>query len=347
MIFSTRYLNNSPPLIIDNDIISRVNTHKHLGVYLASNLDWSKQIDEICLKANRKLSVPRRIKYLNRKTLDLLYKSIVRSIIDYSLPILANNLKQTELARLERIQYNAAKLVTGALHYSSQEKLNADLCWESLKKRIDFLGLCLFHKIHLHLTRPLLRKCMTKPDWECKRKTRSKGGYLPYPNYGNKFLNSFFPYMSRLWNNLPNSTKCKNLSEFKIQLNCDIKPSKLRHNSKGTKIGNCLLTRLRIGRSELNLHRYTIGLIDSPECDCHSKEESTKHYILDCFLYTVERQTLFSLVEHFIPTFTKLSKARQFDILMYGLKSDDSLYNYLNTRITIAVQNFILKTKRF
>ena len=37
----------------------------------------------------------------------------------------------------------------------------------------------------------------------------------------------------------------------------------------------------------------------------------------------------------------------QSDILMYGLKSDDSLYNYLNTRITIAVQNFILKTKRF
>ena len=104
------------------------------------------------------------------------------------------------------------------------------------------------------------------------------------------------------------STKCKNLIEFKIQLNCDIKPSKIKHNSKGTKIGNCLLTRLRIGRSELNLHKYTIGLTDSPECDCHSKEESTKHYILDCFLYAVERQTLFSLVEYLIPTFINFQK---------------------------------------
>ena len=122
MIFSTKCLNNSPPLILDKDTISRVNTHKHLGVYLTSNLDWGKQIDEICLRSNRKLSVLRKIKCLNRKTLDLLYKLIVRSIIDYSLPILANNLKQTELARLERIQYKAAKLVTGALHFSSQEK---------------------------------------------------------------------------------------------------------------------------------------------------------------------------------------------------------------------------------
>ena len=127
----------------------------------------------------------------------------------------------------------------------------------------------------------------------------------------------------------------------------DIKPSKIKHYSKGSKIGNCLLTRLRIGRSELNLHKYTIGQTDSPECDCHSKEESTKHYILDCFLYAVERQTLFSLAEHFIPTFTKLPKTKQYEILTYGLNTDTPIFNYLNTKITFAVQKFILETKRF
>ena len=63
---------------------------------------------------------------------------------------------------MERIQYKAAKLVTGALHFTSKDKLNAELGWESIKTRIDFLGLCLFQKIHLHLTRPLVRKCMSK-----------------------------------------------------------------------------------------------------------------------------------------------------------------------------------------
>ena len=107
------------------------------------------------------------------------------------------------------------------------------------------------------------------------------------------------------------------------------------HYSRGSKLKNCLLTRLRVGRSDLNLHKFTIGQVDKPECICHSKEESTKHYFLDCFLYTAERQTLFALVEHYIPKFTRLSKAAKFDILLYGHKTEDEDYEHLNTKITI------------
>ena len=35
------------------------------------------------------------------------------------------------------------------------------------------------------------------------------------------------------------------------------------------------------------------------------------------------------------------------NILLFGLNTDNPEYNYLNTQITIAVQTFILKTKRF
>ena len=179
------------------------------------------------------------------------------------------------------------------------------------------------------------------------RKTRSKGGYMPYPNHGRQFLNSFFPHMSRLWNNLPNTTKCKNLQDFKIQLNMDIKPQKIKHNSKGSKEGNSLLTCLRICRSELMSHKFAIGQTDTPECICHSKEESTRHFLLDCFFYTVERQKLFQLVEHYIPKFAGLSKMTKLNILLYGFRTDNPDYNSLNIQITIAVQHFILKTKRF
>ena len=82
IIFSNKYLNNSPPLIFNNIYITRVNLHKHLGIYLSSSLDWSKQVHEVCLKANRKLSVLRSVKMLSRQTLDLLYKLTVRSVID-------------------------------------------------------------------------------------------------------------------------------------------------------------------------------------------------------------------------------------------------------------------------
>ena len=39
MIFSSKYLNNSSPLILNNSFIERVNIHKHLGVFLNSNLE--------------------------------------------------------------------------------------------------------------------------------------------------------------------------------------------------------------------------------------------------------------------------------------------------------------------
>ena len=85
--FCNKCLNNSPPLILNNKNIERVNIHRHLGLYLSSSLDWSVQVKEVCLKANRKLSVLRSVKLLSRQTLDLLYKVTVRSVVDYALHV--------------------------------------------------------------------------------------------------------------------------------------------------------------------------------------------------------------------------------------------------------------------
>ena len=149
MIFSKKFLNNSPPLKFNGIFVERVNLHKHLGVIFQSNLDWSAQIKKVCLKANQTLSVLKSVEQLSRKTIDLLYKLTIRSVVDYALPLYANNLKQTEISRLENLQYRAAKLVTGALHFTSREKLNVELGWETIQERIKFLGLCLFHKVHV------------------------------------------------------------------------------------------------------------------------------------------------------------------------------------------------------
>ena len=88
--------------------------------------------------------------------------------------------------------------MTGALHFTSREKLNIELVWENFKSRIDFLGLIIFYKIHLQDTRPLVRSCLTKLDNEKTHYTRSKGGYSPDPNYGAKYQKTFFPYVSKM-----------------------------------------------------------------------------------------------------------------------------------------------------
>ena len=310
IIFSNKLLNNSPPLVLNGSNIDRVNTHKHLGIYLSSTLDWSVQIHEVCLKANRKLSVLRSVKLLSRQTLDILYKITVRSVIDYALPVYFKTLRQTEIRRLEQIQYRAAKLVSGALHYTSKEKLDTELGWETIQKRSDILGLNIFQKIHLYETRPLIRKCMPKLDFERQHLLRSKGGYIPFNNIGSKFKLSFFPYYSELWNTLPKNVQTQNLQEFKLYTNEEMKPKKYKHFYKGNKLSNSLLTRIRVGRSFLKQHGFSIGHADSPECLCHHREESPLHYFLECFLYTPERQTLFSLFGHYIPNFPHLSKQK-------------------------------------
>ena len=71
--------------------------------------------------------------------MDIFYKLTIRSVIDYALPLFYNSLKQTEKARLNDIQYKAAKIVSGAHAFTSQQKLYDYLGWETIKCRSEIL----------------------------------------------------------------------------------------------------------------------------------------------------------------------------------------------------------------
>ena len=112
LIFSrNKYLFNSPPLKFDGSFINRVHQHRHLGIWLSSTLDWDKQIQATILKANGKLSVLRSVKFLDRATLDLLYKLTIRSVLEYGMIVYFHSLTQTQLARLAGVKYRAATLL--------------------------------------------------------------------------------------------------------------------------------------------------------------------------------------------------------------------------------------------
>ena len=71
-------------------------------------------------------------------------------------------------------------------------------------------------------------------DSERKHCLRSRGGYIPYKNYGSKFTNSFFPYHTKIWNSLPKNVQSLNLFDFKMYTN-SLKPKKHKHLNKGNK----------------------------------------------------------------------------------------------------------------
>ena len=129
--------------------------------------------------------------------------------------------------------------------------------WESIKTRIDFLGLSLFHKIHLGGTRPLIKTYIT--EYYVKPNSRQGGAYRLYKNYGVKFLNSFFPYITKKWNDLPRSIRSLDLADFKARLKTELKPVKIKYFAYGGKIPNKLHTRLRVGRTFLNSDSFLMN----------------------------------------------------------------------------------------
>ena len=61
ILFSNRRHPINPSILLNSETIKKVTEHKHLGIYLTSTLDWTKQVHEVCLKANCKLAVLRSI----------------------------------------------------------------------------------------------------------------------------------------------------------------------------------------------------------------------------------------------------------------------------------------------
>ena len=345
LIFSRNDIPFSAPLSLHDENIKRVKTHKHLGIFLSEKLDWSHQIHFVCLKANRKLAVLRKVKMLNRKTLDILYKVTVRSVIDYALPVYYHSLKVSEKAKLDKIQYAAAKVVTGVYKQASRLKFNEELAWEEIETRADFLGLSIFHKISLGDTRPLIKTCMP-----VKSALNTRTEYVQFPFKGMYYANSFFPYFTKKYNLLDKNTRNQNMIDFKICMSEKLKPKKRKHYAAGFKHPNTLLTSIRLGRSELNAHRFKISLCDTmscPYCD-NSIPESPLHFITSCSHFAEMRRTLYGQIEReFIPNFKNISLKRQFEILVEGFEPDNFDLRKINAKIQKLTQTFIYKTKRF
>ena len=137
---------NHPPLIFNENVVAKSKDQKHLGLILDSRLSFIKHINEKITKAKRVIGVIKHLSnYLPLKTLDQMYKALVRSHLDYCDIIYhePNKINQPPLGltltalmeKVERIQYQAALAVTGTWQGSSRTNLYEELGWESLSDR--------------------------------------------------------------------------------------------------------------------------------------------------------------------------------------------------------------------
>ena len=124
-----------------------------------------------------------------------------------------------------------------------------------------------------------------------------------------------------------------------------LKPCKDKLYSFGSKTGNSYHTQLRVGRSQLNGHLFEIGLAKTPGCLCGHKLESVTHFLLDCFLYQNERETLMQNINDLIKS--QPSKTFLCNTLLHGDYSDELQNNFnTNQMIFFHVQQFLCQTNR-
>ena len=145
MLFKTEYvhfLSRRVPsnLALNNIILQSVDSHKHLGIVLASQLDFGTHIDYIVSKCSSWIGLIWKIqrKY-PRHCLENIYTAYIRSIIEYG-HIMYNNITQHS-RRLENLQRKAAIACTGAYVNTSHEKLLEELGWPTLGERRNYAQL--------------------------------------------------------------------------------------------------------------------------------------------------------------------------------------------------------------
>ena len=103
--------------------LEQVQHEKDLGVIFDTDLKFSQHIQENITKANQRIGLIRRnFKYLNRTTLLMLYKTLVRPILEYCSPVwTVLYIKHSEA--LERVQRHVTKLLHGIKDLSYPQRL--------------------------------------------------------------------------------------------------------------------------------------------------------------------------------------------------------------------------------
>ena len=176
------------------------------------------------------------------------------------------------------IQYNAVLAVATAIQGFSSEKIYQELGLESLQSRRWFRKLCQFYKISKSKSPRYLFNII--PTKLRVHNTRYCDNIPLLKIKHNYFRNSFFPSSIVEWNKLSREVRnSENIRIFKKRLLEFIRPSPNSIFDIYNPYGIKLLTRLRLGLSHLNEHKFKHGFNDTinPIYICAGDIENINH----------------------------------------------------------------------
>ena len=147
MIFNNITLPDNFELSFNGNPINLTNNHKHLGVTLSSDAKWNEHIDNIVKSVSKHLSVLRKLKFsLSRQNLEKLYLTYIRPIFEYASEVW-DNCGLVNANKLEKLQAEAARIVTGLPTFTKLEYVYNETGWETLSNRRKVRRIQMFYNI--------------------------------------------------------------------------------------------------------------------------------------------------------------------------------------------------------
>ena len=346
-----------PPLTFNGTIVAKVNEQKHLGLILDSKLSFEKHLNEKIIKAKKNIGIIKHIsKFLPLKTLDQMYKALVRPHLDYCdiiyhIPPIINPPPQRAtlnyiMEQVERVQYHAALAVTGTWQGSSGSKLNEEIGWETLSDRRLCRRILQIHKIlnnktpsYLKDKLPLIRLPLYALTNEITfREIRCKSS---------RYMNSFFPNAVKSWNIfIHHFDYMPSLNKLKTHLNAFFRPKPSSIFGIHDPLGIRYIFQLRVGLSPLRSHKRNHNFIDTPTdtCLCNQGIEDSNHFFFLCPFYAIQRATLAASVIIILQNYNLNHLGNQLELYLYGHRSINLTDN---RRILSSTVKYIKDTRRF
>ena len=318
VIFSRKKQSQNHPTISLNNIhVERATYQKHLGIILDEKLNFKQHVDNAILKINKGISVIKKLCHsLPRKSLIAIYKAFLRPLIDYGDIIYDQPQNESFCEKIESVQYKAALAITGAIQGTSREKIYQELGLESLKNRRWYKRLSCMLKIMNEEAQKYLTNLIPKSQQTIATRNSKTPTFYCRTDCFKNF--SFFPSTLKDWFSLDVSIRnSESIAIFKSRLLSFIRPSQSNVYNIFYASGLKLLTRLCLGFSHLNEHRFRDNF----------------HHI-----------TLINSVKSISNDFEYFSYNFQRDILLYGDSQFDTNKNKL---ILEATMSYIKNTDRF
>ena len=328
-----------PRLLFGNTLIKVVHHHKHLGLNLSSTGQWSNHINDILESASKILQIMRRLQFtLTTAALNQIYLSYVRPILEYS-SIVWDGCTVVSSNSIEKLQNEAARIVTGLTRSVSLENLYKECEWEALSVRRNNSKLCFMYKVSNGLVPQFIEELI--PPLVGNRsqyQLRNSQNYEHVQARTRLFQKSCIPSSIPIWNDLEQDVK--NITTFnslKSKLISMTKPKRIPNlYFFGNRYLSIIHARIRNNCSNLNNDLFLNHLKSDPICACGTGAEDAEHFFFKCNRNTDKRTILFRSTIAFHPLNTNK--------LLFG---DENLNYNDNCSLFASVQLFIQQSGRF